>query len=97
MMRIALLFVAVAACNKPDKDDCRKAIDNMQHIIGTENLSNNGDNEGDIRRCRGGSSKEAVACAIKATSKDDLVKCDFMKAPMKKAAPETDGGSDAKK
>lgn len=82
-MRFALLFIAVAACNKPESDDCRKALDNMARIIGTENLKGNTDNEGEVRRCRGGSSKEAVACAIKAQTKDDLVKCDFMKVPHK--------------
>ena len=94
MMRIAVgvLFV-VGACNKPDMEDCRKALDNMQHILGTENISKNGDNEGDVRRCRGGSSKDAVACAIKATTKADLQACDFMKVPLKKPAGDSDGSS----
>ena len=91
-MKSLLFLVVLAACNKPETDDCRKAIDNMQHIIGTENLSGNGDNEGEVRRCRGGSSKEAVQCAIKAQTKDDLAKCDFMKLPTKKSG----SGSDAK-
>jgi hypothetical protein len=109
-MKLAVLvaglasIVVIGACNKPDMDDCRKAIDNMQHILGTDNISKNGDNEGDVRRCRGGSTKEAVACAIKATSLDDLKKCDFMKVPPKKKADDSDddkkpgsgSGSDSK-
>ena len=92
MKRVAIgVLFAAAACNKPEADDCRKALENMQHILGTENISKNGDNEGDIRRCRGGSSKEAVACAIKATTKADLQACDFMKTPLKK--PVDDGSA----
>jgi len=33
--------------------------------------------QGEVRRCRGGSSKAAVACAIKAQSIEELNKCDF--------------------
>lgn len=82
-LAIGLLFVA-AACNKPDMDDCRKALDNMQHLLGTENISKNGDNEGDVRRCRGGSTRDSVKCAIAAKTMDDLKRCDFMKIPPKK-------------
>ena len=67
----------------------------MQHLLGTENIAKNGDNEGDVRRCRGGSSKDAVACAIKAKTMDDLRACDFMKVPDKKK-PADDPGSAAK-
>ena len=90
---IGFVIVAAAACNKPETDDCRKALENMQHLLGTENISKNGDNEADVRRCRGGSTKEAVACAIKAQSLDDLRKCDFMKVPTKK--PAADGAGSA--
>lgn len=99
-MRFALSFIvalgAAAACNKPESDDCRKALDNMAHIIGTENLKGNSDNEGEVRRCRGGSSKEAVACAIKATTKEELVKCDFMKVPHKPKADDDKKPDDKK-
>ena len=78
MMRIAiaLLFV-LGACDKPTADDCEKALRNMQQLLGTDNLNTTAGIQGEVRRCRGGSSKEAVACAIKAQSIDDLNKCDF--------------------
>ena len=76
----ALAIVAViAACNKPAAEDCRKALVNMQHLLGTENLSEAKDFEAEVRRCKGGSSKEAVECAIKAQTLEDLRKCDFYK------------------
>ncbi len=93
---IGVLF-AVAACNKPEMDDCRKALDNMQHLLGTENISKNGDNEGDVRRCRGGSTKEAVKCAIAAKSMTDLKACDFMKLPPKKHDDDDGSGGSASK
>jgi len=78
-----LLFVvamgaSVGACNKPTVEDCRAAIVNMQKLLGTESLGKEGDVEGEIRRCKGGSTRDAVACAIKATSLADLKACDFM-------------------
>jgi hypothetical protein len=75
----AVLGVAsLGACNKPELDDCRKAIANMQKLLGTDAAAKNVDNEGEVRRCKGGSSREAVACAIKATTLDELKACEFM-------------------
>lgn len=77
----ALLAVPLAACNKPTDEACRKAISNMRTLMGTENLRDNDGVEGEVRRCKGGSSKKSVECAIKATSLDDLRTCDFFKVP----------------
>lgn len=82
MTRFALLLVAgvlAAGCNKPSKDDCRKAIENMRALMHTTQLHT--DVEGEVRRCNGGSKKEAVECAIKATSLDELRACKFMHIP----------------
>ena len=70
-------------CNKPATEDCRKALSNMQRLLGTEDLSKNGDFEGEVRRCKGGSSRDAVACAIKATTLPELKACQFMAPPAK--------------
>ena len=84
MMRLSILLACVlsaAACSKPTEGDCRKAIANMQHLMGTDNLRDNDGIESEVRRCKGGSSKKAVACAIKATTLDELRACDFYKVP----------------
>jgi hypothetical protein len=84
MKHFSLASFAVAAllslggCNKPSADDCRAAITNMEKLLGTEAAARNADNEGEVRRCRGGSREQAVACAIKATSVDELKACAFM-------------------
>jgi len=87
MTRISLLlFVAVtslAACNKPSDESCRKAIANMRSLLGTDSPTSNVDVEGDVRRCKGGSSKKAVECAGNAKTLDELRACDFMKLPGK--------------
>ena len=44
----------------------------------------NGDNEGEVRRCKGGSSRESVACAMKAGTLDELKACGFMATKAKK-------------
>jgi len=81
---LILTLVAGTACSKPSADDCRAALNNMQALLGTANLSKTSDMQGDVRQCRGGSSKEAVACAIAAKTLEELQACDFMKVPAKK-------------
>jgi hypothetical protein len=83
MVMKRLLFVLImaagaAACNKPTTEDCRDAIGNMQKLLGTGGAATMSDTEAEVRRCKGGSSKEAVACAMKATTLDELRKCSFM-------------------
>jgi len=73
---VVLAIVAAGACNKPTAEECRQAITNMETLL-DEGAAKNFDVEGEVRRCRGGSSKEAVTCAIKAKSKADLDACAF--------------------
>ncbi len=89
MKRFLLVLAALAplgagACNKPTPEDCRKAIANMERLLGTEAAARNADNEGEVRRCRGGSTKEAVACAIKANTLEELNACGFRSSRGKK-------------
>ncbi len=94
MTRLGILFtvfLAASACNKPEPEDCRKALQNMEKLMGTDNLSTPATLEGEVRRCRGGSSKEAVQCAIKATTLDELHACNFYKTGPK--APAAGSGS----
>ncbi|MGN6110248.1 MAG: hypothetical protein ACTHU0_34410 [Kofleriaceae bacterium] len=79
------------ACNKPSEDSCRKAIENMRSLLGTESLQSTEATAGEIRRCKGGSKKAAVECAINATSIEQLRDCKFMKVPDKQ--PEPAGGA----
>ena len=86
MIRIAtilttvLLALGAGACDKPSEDDCEKALRNMQQILGTDTFSKDpAALQSEVRRCRGASSKTAVACAIKAETLADLNNCDFEK------------------
>lgn len=86
MTRLAMWMVAaltIGCSPKPSADECRKAITNMQTLMGTENLLEPSGVESEVRRCRGGSTKKAVDCAVKATSLDELHKCDFYKGPIR--------------
>ena len=83
MKRFLLIVVAMVgagACDKPTAAECRKAITNMMTLEHTDTTSGNFDIEGEVRRCKGGSHKAAVACASKATTLDELHACDFRKA-----------------
>ena len=80
MKRFLLVLAALAplgagACNKPTPEDCRKAITNVERLLGTEAAARSADNDGEVRRCRGGSTQENVACAIKATTVEELKAC----------------------
>lgn len=79
-----VLFAFATGCSKPSEDSCRRAISNMQQLLGTEHLTAGQDLNGEIRRCRGGSSQKAVDCAIAAKTLDELRACEFMKVPDKK-------------
>jgi hypothetical protein len=73
MKLFAFLMVVLVACNKPSEEACTKAIENIQRILGSEGGAT--DVKGQIRRCKGGSSKEAVECASKATTRKELLDC----------------------
>lgn len=85
MRRLSILAVlavlAFGACSKPSEENCRKALANMKHLMGTENLNDAESLEGEVRRCKGGSTRKAVACAIKAQTLDELRACEFYKVP----------------
>ncbi len=86
MKRFAVVLVLVmlaGACDKPTEENCRKAIANMRELLGTEAVA--ADAEGDVRRCKGGSSKKSVECAMNAASIEQLKSCGFFKVPEKKA------------
>ncbi len=90
MARLALLLAIASAalgCNKPSEDDCKVALTNMRRLMGTDNSLDQSSNAGDVRRCKGGSTKTAVACAAKAQTLDELRACDFMKVPSKASDP----------
>ena len=73
---------SLAGCDKPTPESCRKALLNMQHLLGNDAGTIDEAMIGaEIRRCRGGSSKVSVECATKATSLDELRKCSFYKVP----------------
>jgi len=91
---VVLALLALVACDKPSEDNCRKALLNMQHLLGTDtqnDSTSSADFEGEVRRCRGGSSRAAVECAIKATKLDELERCEFFKIDMTKGSGSGNG------
>jgi|SRR6185436_17095702 len=76
------LLVLAGACDKPSEENCRKALTNMRKLLGTDNPTT--DIGGDVRACKGGSTKKTVECAINATSVEQLKACGFFKNPEKK-------------
>jgi hypothetical protein len=93
MKRMVLLLCVItglgglgaAGCDKPSADDCQRALENMQQLMssGPANAFDHPDISGEVRRCRTGSTRESVACAIAAKSADDLKACKFESAKPK--------------
>jgi len=81
LMVASIFAVGALGCTKPTEEDCRKALANMRRLMGTDNMRDDGRLEGEVRRCRGGSKKKAVDCAVKAQTLDDLRHCEFFHVP----------------
>ena len=104
MKRFLLVVVTVAglagvgACNKPTAEECRAAILNMEKLLHTNiEVGRTSESEGEVRRCKGGSTQKAVTCAIRATTLAELKACDFMgkaKAEPVGKDPATPAGKD---
>lgn len=80
----ASLGLLATGCNKPSEESCKTALRNIQKLLGTASLTSADNLGGAVRRCRGASKREAVQCAIDATSMEQLEKCSFY-ADMKAA------------
>ena len=79
LVLVMLLAAGSIGCNKPSESNCRKAIHNMQRLIGTDKLHSASNVESAVRSCRGASKKASVECAIQAQTLEQLKKCSFYK------------------
>jgi hypothetical protein len=96
MTRLVLFaLLGLAACDKPSPESCKKALMNIQQLLGNQSQSDEAALASEVRRCRGGSSKSSVECATKATSIADLKKCEFYKVPEQPAGGSGSAGSAA--
>jgi hypothetical protein len=83
MKALVLVLVVLAfGCNKPSEENCKKAVENMRELLGTDNGVSS-DTTAAVRSCKGGSTKASVDCAIAAKTVEDLEKCEFFKIPDK--------------
>jgi hypothetical protein len=84
LLFLVCVTTSLAACDKPSAEDCQRALENMQvQMFGPTNAFDRTDISGEVRRCRTGSTKESVACAIAAKSPEDLKACKFESAKPK--------------
>jgi len=68
-----------AACNKPSESDCKRAIQNIRVLLGTDKLSqNSSSNAAWVRSCRGNAKKSSVKCAIEASTIEQLQRCGLL-------------------
>ncbi|MBZ0238417.1 MAG: hypothetical protein K8M05_39255, partial [Deltaproteobacteria bacterium] len=90
-LRILSLLAAVglAACDKPSEGDCRKAIENIRRLLGTDTLTEDtGQTAAWIRSCVGSARKSSVKCAMEASTVEALQRCGLVKPEdMKDLAP----------
>ncbi len=73
----ALLTAWLAGgCDRPDEDDCRLAVENIQRIAQAGDRIERADTEAAVRSCRANASSESVQCMINARTMDDLRGCE---------------------
>ena len=75
-MRLAVVFVLVlgVACDKASEEDCRRAIDNISKITGTDPSAK--DVESAVRSCRAFSTQKGITCMSNAETRQDLQACE---------------------
>jgi hypothetical protein len=91
----AILFACAAvfstACQKPQEEDCKRAVANIRNVYGTAQFSHGVPPQAAVRSCRGSATKESVRCIIAAKTVEDLGACtgggEFLDA-MKGQAPQ---------
>ncbi|MEZ4362387.1 MAG: hypothetical protein R3B48_19515 [Kofleriaceae bacterium] len=88
LLAAPLALALIVGCNKPTEENCRKALANIRHLLGTERLSQAQTSvEGEVRRCRGGSRRESVECAMNAKTLEELRACNLIDIPADASAP----------
>ena len=77
MSGIVLGAVLLSGCNRPEADECRRAVENIRALYGVTDMPGQNSLENEVRKCQAGSTKKQVACALKATTVEALKACDF--------------------
>jgi len=76
VLLVALLALAGAAgCNKPSESDCKKAVEHIRKLHGTEHEDPSIERAA-VRSCRGNASKDAVKCILAAQDEAGLQACE---------------------
>lgn len=73
---LCLILLLTACSTKASEGDCRKAIANVNKLVGSDSTNMDQDIEAAVRRCRAQWSKKAVQCAIDAKNADAIAKCE---------------------
>lgn len=76
LLATALIAALGTGCDRPDEDDCRSAVENIQRITRTAADIDPGDIEAAVRSCRANASKESVRCMMNARTLEALEACE---------------------
>ncbi|MBI4510820.1 MAG: hypothetical protein HY698_14395 [Deltaproteobacteria bacterium] len=71
-----LLLLGILGCDRPSEEECARAIANINKITAFESQAQGKDAAAAVRSCRSQGTKAAVQCWIRATSVEDLAKCE---------------------
>jgi hypothetical protein len=91
---LALALIFAAGCDRPDEDNCRLAVENIQRIAQAGDRIERADTEAAVRSCRANASRESVQCMINARTMEDLIDCEGDLAEELAGAAEDHGSSD---
>jgi hypothetical protein len=72
---LTLVFVlSAAACDKSSENDCQKAVDNINKVLGI--TADRDETAPEVRKCRAQWKKAAVQCAMAAKTKEEVEACE---------------------
>ncbi len=71
-----MLVLPLSACDKPKSADCKKAVDNIIKLYGTEGREYGVKPRAMVRSCRGSASRRSVKCFMNAKSVKELQGCE---------------------
>jgi hypothetical protein len=76
---LVMVLLSLGCANKPSEEECKKAISNIQKVLGLEGTAIEADTIAAIRKCRGQSTRQAALCMAAAKTSEEIDACEKKK------------------
>ena len=76
---LVVVLLSLGCGNKPSEEECKKAIANIQKVLGVAESAVEADTVAAVRKCRGQSTKAAANCMAGAKTIEEIDACEKKK------------------